>query len=423
MDPRASLSHAALARRAAAPARAPNATLALVGRALLVAIAPLSLVWIPMAGVPGLGNVAVVDAVLIALWAATAADLLMRGAGELELGPPILVVLATAIAALAGIGAELSRTGRGVVEFLLFMKRFGLAAILPLAAARFRSPAVAAWTRAVVALTAAALAVSTFSPAVRDLVPRPAEWDPTAMGDRATGLLTNPNDLAYAAIALALLHAALLPRRGWLARLGFALTLASSAVCVAAAGSRSATMGALAAVAFLLLSSAVRLQAKIVIVLVGVALAFGLSASEVFTARLGQFFDRGVEEENVSSRLEAQMVAARASFERPFGVGFGAFPGAISRSMTAYAFTTTDSVYFDTLLGAGFLGLAALLALFVVAWRRAGRARGAAHARVLQAGLVAFFWFGTATVVPVSMFLAPLFFSFVAGADPVRAGR
>jgi hypothetical protein len=35
---------------------------------------------------------------------------------------------------------------------------------------------------------------------------------------------------------------------------------------------------------------------------------------------------------------------------------------------------------------------------------------------VLKGGLVAFLFFGTATVVPISVFLSPLFFSIVSAA-------
>ena len=87
------------------------------------------------------------------------------------------------------------------------------------------------------------------------------------------------------------------------------------------------------------------------------------------------------------------------------------------------SFTTSDSVYLDTLLGAGFLGLACLLGLLHLAWRHVGRAAGPASRRgaVLKGGLLAFLCFGTATVVPISVFLSPLFFSIVGAATYVDA--
>jgi hypothetical protein len=96
-------------------------------------------------------------------------------------------------------------------------------------------------------------------------------------------------------------------------------------------------------------------------------------------------------------------------------VGFSEFEAATSRAGTYLTLPTTDSVYFDTLLGAGFLGLFCLLGLFWTAWRHVGRSVvvGRRRAHLLKAGLVAFLLFGSATVVPVSIFLSPLFFSLV----------
>jgi O-antigen ligase len=415
--------HASLAptRRAAAVR---HGLLPGTARLLLLAAVPASLVWVPVATLPGLGNVAGIDVLLLSLWAIVALDLLVRGTAGLEVEAPMLVLLAGAVAVLAGIGAELARNGRGMVEALLFMKRFGLAAIIPVAAARFPAPGMGRWTRLLTAPTLGALALFVLQPGLQEMLPRPEEFDPTALADRASGLLTNPNDLAYAAVALAILHAAFLPRRR--SAVTWALLLASlgaAGICLAESGSRSGAMGAAAALLFLVPSSALKRGARVALVTAAVSGAiYALGSSQTFRDRLQSAWQRGMEEENVSYRLEAQMIAVRAVFENPFGVGFGNFPGAIPRTWTAYAFTTTDSVYLDTLLGAGFLGLAALLALFATAWRHAGRAGPAARSRtrVLRAGLLAFLVFGTATVVPVSIFLAPVFFTIVAGGTHAR---
>ena len=74
-------------------------------------------------------------------------------------------------------------------------------------------------------------------------------------------------------------------------------------------------------------------------------------------------------------------------------------------------------------IGAGFAGLLCLLALLWTAWRHVGRSLSpddpGTHVR--RAGLVAFLAFGMATVVPVSVFLAPLFFSIIGSAAYGRA--
>ncbi len=50
-----------------------------VARVLLLAAAPLSMIWVPVAAIPGAGNVAATDAVLLALWGIVAVDVVLRG--------------------------------------------------------------------------------------------------------------------------------------------------------------------------------------------------------------------------------------------------------------------------------------------------------------------------------------------------------
>jgi O-antigen ligase len=90
-------------------------------------------------------------------------------------------------------------------------------------------------------------------------------------------------------------------------------------------------------------------------------------------------------------------------------VGYQNFLPATSNIRERYAFTTSDSVYTDTLLGAGFLGLGALVLVLVLAWHQAS-GRADEGRRIRQAGLIAFLFFGTASVIPMSVFVAPLFF-------------
>jgi O-antigen ligase len=409
--------------RASARALARQGLVPAIGRALLLASVPLAVVWIPVASLPGLGNVAAADVVLLGLWAAVALELALRGAREVEAEPFVVLACASAVGLLAGLGAEIAgHEGTFVLEALLLMKRFGFAAILPLAAALFRSRGVARATRVLTVLCMAAMVLFTLRPELQAYLPRPTTFDPTAMDDRPTGLLTNPNDLAYASVALAVLHAAFLPRRAPLIeRAVLAATLAGAAICVVSSGSRSGLIGSAGALAFLTLASGFRRRSKVILLAVsGVVIAAGLSSSPLFHERIERFYRQRLGDENVSSRLEAQWIAVQASAGHPLGVGYQNFLSATSNLRKSYAFTTSDSVYVDTLLGAGIPGLVALLALLAATWRHASRRHDDAR-RIRQAGLVAFLLFGTAAVVPISVFLAPLFFWIPAAAALARA--
>ena len=409
--------------RASARALARQGLVPAVGRALLLASVPLAVVWIPVASLPGLGNVAAADVVLLGLWAAVALELALRGAREVEAEPFVVLACASAVGLLAGLGAEIAgHEGTFVLEALLLMKRFGFAAILPLAAALFRSRGVARATRVLTVLCMAAMVLFTLRPELQAHLPRPTTFDPTAMDDRPTGLLTNPNDLAYASVALAVLHAAFLPRRApLLERAVLAATLAGAAICVVSSGSRSGLIGSAGALAFLTLASGFRRRSKVILLAVsGVVIAAGLSSSPLFHERIERFYRQRLGDENVSSRLEAQWIAVQASAGHPLGVGYQNFLSATANLRKSYAFTTSDSVYVDTLLGAGIPGLVALLALLAATWRHASRRPDDAR-RIRQAGLVAFLLFGTAAVVPISVFLAPLFFWIPAAAALARA--
>ena len=410
------------------PIAARRGLLALVARlggALVVAVVPVSVLWLPIGHVPGAGNVTAADASLIALWALVGLTLAVRGLADLGARPLLIAILATGVGVLTGIGAAIYG-GAGLFEFSLLMKRFGLASILPVAAILFRSRSTAGWIRLASALAAIALAVFTLFPELQSHLPRPDAWDDLfAAEGRAVGPLTNPNDLAYAAIALAILHGALLPRRPRLAdRALLVAVLAAGATCAVTSGSRSGVLGLAAGVAYMLASSRVTLATRAAVLATTVAVFLGgIAYSAVFESRLAHAYQKGLQEENVYTRLEAQALAARTALVYPLGVGYTDFARVTARTGDV-SFTTADSVYLDTLLGAGFLGLAGLLALLHVAWRHVGRAAGPASLRgaVLRGGLVAFFIFGTATVVPISVFLSPLFFSLVAAASYADAG-
>lgn len=396
------------------------AAVARLGGGLLVVVVPVTVIWLPLARIPGAGNVTLGDASLATLWALVGVALVLRGLADLRADTLLIALLAVALGGLTGIGAA-ANEGAGAFEFSLVMKRFGLASILPVAAILFRSRATAGWMRLSSALAVTGLAAFTLFPDLQSHLPRPDAWDDLfAAEGRAIGPLTNPNDLAYAAVALAVLHGALLPRAPRLAdRALLGLVLAAAATCAVSSGSRSGFLGLTAALVFILSRSQVALSTRVAVLCAAVAMfVVGMTYSNVFETRLSRAYQQGLGEENVYTRLDAQALAVRTALVYPLGVGYTDFARATARTGDR-SFTTADSVYLDTLLGAGFLGLACLLGLVFVAWRHVGRAAGAGSRRaaVLRGGIVAFLFFGTATVVPISVFLSPLFFSIVGAAS------
>lgn len=397
--------------------------LAVVGRVLLLATIPLSLIWLPVGNVPGVGNVSGGDAAQIGLWVVTLSALVLKGRVDVGLRAPGIAALALALATLAGIAGALSgRPGAGGLEFMLLMKRFGLSAVVPLAAVLFGSPAMRGWTRALTATMIAVLVALTLDPALQAWLPRPGEYDADifAAEQRAVGSVTNPNDLAYASAALFILFAAFSPRgRGIVHRLLLLAALAGAVTCIISSGSRSGVVGVAGAVAFIVLTSSVPLARKLGLLLAALlAAGAGITYSTVFQQRITSAYSEGLREKNVASRFDGQLLAVRVAADHPFGVGYGGISRAASRESSILEYGTSDSVYCDTLLGAGFLGLLCLSALFLAAWRhiRLSRPPDEVRAHVLQSGVVAFLLFGTATVVPISVFLSPLFFYLVGAA-------
>jgi O-antigen ligase len=419
------MDHVADPLRIAAHAPPRDGALARAGRALLLVAIAGSLVWFPIART-GAGTIAGSDAALISLWALTILDLLLRGTSDVDVDSASIAVLAIFIALLAAFGSALTRSSAtGPFEFMLFMKRFGLAAIIPLAAARFGSPSLGRSLRVLTALGMATFVVFALRPELHDLLPKPDDFQ-EGIRERAMGTGMNPNNLAYAAIALAILHAALLPRRaGRGGKLALGAVLAGAGFCVVVSGSRSGLLGGVAALGYLIARSPMGAKAKLAVSTGAAAvLVIGLSVSPVFQERLGRLYREGAGEANVQGRMHAQWLAVQTSIEHPLGVGYRNIQWASRSSDTYYAFATTDSVYLDTLLGAGIAGLLALVLLFRACWRRISRARE--HPRVemtLRAGLVAFLTFGAATVVPMSIFLAPLFYAVVSGGSCVGDAR
>jgi O-antigen ligase len=413
-------------RAVAAPVEAEPRGLAVsFGRVLLLLVVPFSFVWIQIGHVPGLGNLTLSDAALAALWGLAAWHLWTRGPALLDLTAAGLVVFSVLLGLLAAIGSELSGIhGAGRFEFFLTMKRFGLASVLPLSATLFRSARLGPWIRAVSLISLLALAISILYPDLQAFLPRPEDWNEERSGNRATGLLTNPNDLSYAAVGLFILHSAFTKRgQGVVGRAAFILALLAFAVCVIGSASRSGLVGAAGALVYIMFSPIIGFGRKLLLLVILICfVAGGLSWSSAFDERISRAYTQGRSDSSVSSRLEAQWLALQASVRHPFGVGFTGYANSGTEGGVLLSFQGTDNVFVEALLGSGFLGLLSLLLLYRAAWvfvsRRA--APGSVSGPVLRSGLVAFFLFGFASIIPFAVTLSPLFFLLVAAAAVAR---
>jgi O-antigen ligase len=400
--------------------------LASVARTLLLATVPLCLVWFPIGTIPGAGNVTASDAALATLWILSLWSLATSGLSRVPFRPAAMPLLAILVGLFAAVGSEINAEGRGSFEFFLFLKRFGLAAVLPLAATLFRSREMGPRLRFITLASLAALAIFALVPSLQVILPRPPEFDASDAGPRATGLLTNPNDLAYTAVALAVLNGAFFPRRPRLLdKLLAAAALVACGACLVLAASRSGLLGGAAALTVVCLSRRVAAGTRLVLILSSaLVLVVGLSTGGAFEERVVRVYRQGSEDTNVSSRLLAQRLALVAASRHPLGVGFTGYVEATSEMAGSYTPLGSDSVYFDTLLGAGVLGLLALLSLFFTAVRHVVRTAPEEGSRrtILLAGLLAFAVFGTASIIPISVATSPLYFSLIASACYPDAG-
>jgi hypothetical protein len=248
------------------------------------------------------------------------------------------------------------------------------------------------------------------------------EINPADLGERATGMISNPNDSAYIVICAFSATAALVSsggkRRYWSNALTW-IAVAGALVVIVLSGSRSGVIAFLAGVSYFILYSRWSIERKAVILSFLVLAGFiGLSLSGEFQQRLESAVTLRLGEENVSSRLQAQYVALIAAVENPFGVGFLNFPQAtahLSGGMVFSAVEGSDSVYLETLLGSGFLGLGALLLLYRMWWRYVGLSlRSFPEASLMvRGGCLAVFVLGLATVSPISIFVSPAAFFMV----------
>src|SRR4051812_26725833 len=110
-----------------------------IARALLsltiAAALPASVIWWPVADLPGLGQLTAGDLTLAFAWCLTLPLVFSRRTNKLQRIAGAILVAVVSPGLLACFGAYLySADSPLLLEFGMYMKRFGLAAILPLSA-------------------------------------------------------------------------------------------------------------------------------------------------------------------------------------------------------------------------------------------------------------------------------------------------
>ncbi len=320
---------------------------------------------------------------------------------------------------------------QSVNEILLHLKRFGFASVIPLAMVQCASPAFLHRARYILMICLLILVFFLLAPEFRDFLPVFDNMtNLESMGNRALGCITNPNDLAYISVCAAATLCALQTNARlftFVGLAGFLIALGCATFLIIESGSRSGLLGALAAIFYYVCKSRASPGKKtfllVVLVLVGVV---ALQYSEVFKERMTDIYTQGVNEGNFAGRLESQKIAFLTALENPLGVGFKNFIEVTHDYSHHFNFAEvsgSDSIYIDFLLGAGVLGLVALLTCFILCWRfirsiAAGQERSAT---ILHAGCLAAFIFGFAAVSPASVFVSPFFFFLVGSASLARA--
>lgn len=391
---------------------------------ILLAI-PASLVWVPLFDVPGAGNVALSDVMLSALWVLTLFRIrAVRGERRVLRSAVAIALLPLVVGALAAFGAFWfsGRLDSAILELSIVAKKYGLAAVIPVAVVSLPTASLATAARPVISLTLVANAVFAQFPAALNALPAATFLEArTIQEGRASGLIVNPNDLAYVSVGLAVIYFSLVPASGsgrsFLTRALHAGVAIAAAFNIIASGSRSGLVGAAVAAMFYFAASGAPVARRFLLVgaVLGVT-TLGLAYSEVFAERVTRAYSEGFAEQNVAGRLDAQRAAAFACFEHPAGVGSRnvtdvVLPFLSSRSIFL---GTTDSLYFDTLLTAGIGGLVALLALLWKCWCFLGYADSPHRRHLLRSGFVAFAVIASASVAPASVAVAPTFFFLIA---------
>jgi putative inorganic carbon (HCO3(-)) transporter len=177
------------------------------------------------------------------------------------------------------------------------------------------------------------------------------------------------------------------PRR-WI-RYGLLATMVLSAIAVLGTQSRGAFLAIMGMAGFLWWRSPRMLLPGIAIALAGV-LALAVM-SDTFIARM-ETISAYEDDTSAMGRLYAWATAVSVANSRPFGAGFAMYEQAIADRYGAgftfggllnakiLAARAAHSIYFQVLGEHGWIGLLLFLALWVLAWRGAGRLRALSRA-------------------------------------------
>ena len=389
---------------------------------LMILVLPFVVLWVPLVRSPGFGTLTALDTVLWLLYGLTLLNLAsqIRTSG-LQDRALRLVIWALLPALFECLGALVYNSESSLLyPALQHLKRFGAAAIIPLAMLtvprrfipRIRIAAVVA------------LLIMVFIPLTPlvDLLPvnDSRGGSDVAMESRSTGSLSNPNDFAYVALLTTLIglsHAAgasgtEFKRRAW----AFCAVGAGLAGLVTSA-SRAGMVASVVAVIYVLtqtsLSHAKRLLAVTVVIS---TMLIGWQASAIYQGRMAQALDGEVTDASFLARIDAQVVAVRTWINHPLGVGFANMPTATaeySRSQYFDQVGGSDSIYIDYLAAAGIFGLLSIIMCFSQCWRLVSFENTQASTMYLRAGVLSSFVFGMSTISPASVFVSPFFFALV----------
>lgn len=402
---------------------------------LLVAAVPIAtILWIPIAKAPGLGTLSALDVNLLTLWVLV----FLAGRSHGRARPPwVFPAVGLALGLCAVLGHALfalsadAEPGSGLVdirELAVHMKRFGFAAILPVAMSLAAERRLRKALLVTLPLALTMLIVLTLTPNWAGRLAIAEQIDPYALGDRAVGGLSNPNDFGSVAVITGLGILALLPfLRRPLLRSALAVgTTFAMVFAVAISGSRSAALGSGLAVMYLVTTRGATRRRLLLAGVVVLAIGYVVVAGTPLQDRFGSLLSERTHEAGLSSRLEAQEIALRGAAANPLGVGLLNFPSATERfsdGSRVGPVRGSDSFYVDHLLATGLVGAALIVLLARRAWVHVGSATPASSSRLLRAGLVAVGAFGTATLIPASYWVAPFFFLLVGLAGVLKGER
>lgn len=393
---------------------------------VLLLVLPCTVFWLPLHSDEALGTLTLLDCTLLALWATSLAlffgshtehPLLARRCAAVCIFG-LLVGCCYAVATVVfGQTVNLNR------DLLRFMKIFGFPSIIPL------SVCLASRVRRIHAiLTGSALVSIVFNAGIaltgyQDQLPLFSRFSDLSgvQSFRPTGAVSNPNDYAYisiAGLAVALASWCSVKTSRKLVRGFCSLAIVAALYGIVTSGSRSAMVGLLCGALYYTMRQNSSIAARVGLAgAVIVFVASGWQLSEVFRERLDTALTQKTEELNFAGRLEAQTIALRSWVSWPLGVGASNMPDATApyagNAQWVVSVQGSDSIYVDTLLGAGIAGLAFLLLCLGSCWKLAASSVETSRTGVLRAGILSMLCIGFASVAPATSFVAPFFFVIV----------